>query len=71
MNHKIVSQFKLEEDIQSAWNIVEDLSLVVDSWENLSDNDKKEIITGIRTLYAERFRQLFDTYSKVFVELNQ
>lgn len=59
-----VDRFKLEEQIQSAWNITDDLDL---AYRHICDGEMTEdeianLLLGLRSIYRLKFEELWQTF---------
>lgn len=61
-----VDRFTLEQDIMSAWNIIEDLNLFADNIadKNMSVDDLMNRVMGLSNIYEARFQKMIDTFEK-------
>jgi hypothetical protein len=60
-------KFELEQQILGCWNVCEDLDLLVTRWNNLTDEERKEFILGLKQLYQLKFEQAFETFEKLSI----
>lgn len=64
-----VDRFKLEEQIQHCWQVVDDLKTVYHSEKLYEDeNEMQNALLGMFTLYQLKFEELFATYEKLVKE---
>ena len=61
MNKPTDTLFDLEQRILNTWNIVDDLRLVYDQWDQCNN---KELIKAIADLYQHKFDVLFNQFEK-------
>lgn len=61
---KTKDRFDLEQEIMKAWNIVDDLKCLADGWDNLTEDNKLNIIIGLIDLYHLKFNTMFDTFEQ-------
>lgn len=71
MNEK--NRFDLEQEIMDCWHVVDDLKTLSEQWENVREDEKLNIISGLSSLYQLKFVTLFNTFEqciklKVFKE---
>ena len=59
--------FDLEQQIMSAWQIVDDLKILTDS-EALTEDQRLNILLGLQALYQLKFEQLFNTFEQLLRE---
>lgn len=62
-----IDRFKLEQQILSAWNVCEDIEIVINMMDGADidpkDNDRiSNILIGLKELYNVKFDQLFNTF---------
>lgn len=64
-----MDRFKLEEQIQHCWQVVDDLKTVYRSERLYKDeNEMQNVLLGLFTLYQLKFEELFATYEKLVKE---
>jgi len=64
-----MDRFKLEEQIQHCWQVVDDLKTVYHSEKLYEDeNEMQNVLLGLFTLYQIKFEELFATYEKLVAE---
>lgn len=64
-----MDRFKLEEQIQHCWQVVDDLKTVYHSERLYKDEDEMQnVLLGMFTLYQLKFEELFSTYEKLVQE---
>ena len=64
-----MDRFKLEEQIQHCWQVVDDLKTVYHSERLYKDEDEMQnALLGMFTLYQLKFEELFSTYEKLVQE---
>jgi len=56
------SRFDLEQEIMGCWNVVDELKLLVDKWDSITEDDKLNIIIGMASLYQLKFDIMFNTF---------
>lgn len=58
---KMSNRFELEQNILAAWNVIDDLRLLLE----VAEGDKAQnIIIGMIELYTLKFEKLFDSFEK-------
>lgn len=59
-----VDKFKLEQDIQACWTIVDDIDLLFDNVcnETMDTDQLSNYLLGMKTIYQCKFEKLFNTY---------
>ena len=64
-----MDRFKLEEQIQHCWQVVDDLKTVYHSEKLYEDeNEMQNVLLGLFTLYQLKFEELFATYETLTQE---
>lgn len=64
-----MDRFKLEEQIQHCWQVVDDLKTVYHSERLYKDEDEMQnVLLGMFTLYQLKFEDLFATYETLVEE---
>lgn len=56
------TRFDLEQEIMGTWNIIDELKCLADGWDNLTEDNKLNIIIGLIDLYHLKFNTMFDTF---------
>jgi len=59
---KTVTRFDLENQIHSAWNICSDLTLFLENYDELTEDEKLNVLIGIGELAELRFKKLLSTF---------
>ena len=59
---KTVTRFDLENQIHSAWNICSDLTLFLENYDELAEDEKLNVLIGIGELAELRFKKLWSTF---------
>ncbi len=57
-----IDRFTLEEDIMAAWQIVDDLNLLYDSFEKLTVDEFANWTLGLKEMQQRRMERLFETF---------
>lgn len=64
-----MDRFKLEEQIQHCWQVVDDLKTIYHSEKLYEDeNEMQNALLGMFTIYQLKFEELFSTYEKLVKE---
>lgn len=64
-----MDRFKLEEQIQHCWQVVDDLKTVYHSEKLYEDeNEMQNVLLGLFTLYQLKFEELFAAYETLVKE---
>lgn len=61
---KTKDRFDLEQEIMGTWNIIDELKCLADGWDNLTEDNKLNIIIGLIDLYHLKFNTMFDTFEQ-------
>lgn len=56
------SRFDLEQEIMGCWNVVDELKLLLDRWDSITEDEKLNIIIGLSNLYNLKFDVMFNTF---------
>ena len=63
-------RFDLEDDIMNMYRIVEDLNLFYEKQDMLSEDERDNVLLGIKTITPLRIDKLFNTFKEV-LELDE
>jgi hypothetical protein len=58
-------QFDLEQQILDCWGITDDLQTLIDRYDAMSEDDKLNVLIGLKTLYHMKFERTFETFEKL------
>lgn len=58
------TRFDLEQEIMEAWRVVDDLKLYLDKYEEMTEDQKMNMLIGMVTMYDLKFNVLFDTFEQ-------
>ena len=61
--------FTHEQNIMNAWTILDDLDMVVRSWDDMSDDERKGVIEGIGLLGNLKMVKLQKSFEELFKEV--
>jgi len=61
-------RFVLEQEIMNCWSIIDDLEILLDKWDTVNDDEKLNIIIGIKSLYKLKFDTMFSTFETVMLD---
>ena len=56
------TRFDLEQEIMGCWHIVDDLQVLLDKWDSITEDEKLNIIIGLSSLYQLKFDAMFRTF---------
>ena len=62
----MTDRFELEQNVMQCWNVCEDIQLMLDSWDSLSEDDKKNYLVGLKQMYQMKFERLQNTFEQVY-----
>lgn len=57
-------RFDLEQHILECWGIMDDLKLLRDNYDRLSEDQFQNVLNGVIDLYELKFQRAFDTFEK-------
>jgi hypothetical protein len=57
-----MDRFDLEQNIMDCWHVVDDLKVLHERLESSSEDQVKNILSGMQHLYQMKFEKLFETY---------
>jgi len=60
----MADRFKLEEQIMDCWGVTDDIQNLITGFEGLNEDERMNILIGLRSLYQVKFVQLFDTFEE-------
>jgi len=55
-------RFDLEQGIMQCWNVVDDIQLVLDNWDRLSEDGKQNYLIGLKQMYQLKFETAFNHF---------
>lgn len=58
-------RFKLEDQIMDCWGVTGDIQNLINGFEGLNEDERMNILIGLRSLYHVKFVQLFDTFEEL------
>ncbi len=56
------ARFDLEQGILQAWNVCDDIQLLLDQWEGMDEDQKQNYLIGLQQMYQMKFERLWDTF---------
>lgn len=59
----MVDRFDLEQDIMQCWNVTDEIQLLLDSWDKLSEDGKQNFLIGLKQIYHLKFEKCFADFS--------
>lgn len=60
----MTDRFDLEQNIMQCWNVTDDIQLLLDSWDNLSEDAKQNYLIGLQQMYQMKFERTWNTFEK-------
>ncbi len=64
----ISTQFTLEQDILTCWNIIDDLRFFCEGSETWSEDERQNYLIGLIVKYDKRFEKTFKTFEDYLKE---
>jgi hypothetical protein len=58
----MLPRFDLEQNILQAWNVCDDLQLILDQWEDLDEDQKQNYLIGLKQMYQLKFERLWNNF---------
>lgn len=62
-------RFDLEQEILRCWSIIDDLKVLADTWDQLTEDQKQNILLGLMELYELKFNICFNTFEELLQEI--
>lgn len=62
-------RFDLEQKILGCWSITDDLKVLADAWDQLTEDQKQNILLGLMELYELKFNICFNTFEELLQEI--
>lgn len=62
-------RFDLEQEILGCWSIIDDLKVLADTWDQLTEDQKQNILLGLMELYELKFNICFNTFEELLQEI--
>lgn len=56
------NRFDLEQDILACWGVVEDIRLLYDNYDQLTDAERRVLLLSLISLYELKFQKTFSTF---------
>ncbi len=60
----INNRFDLEQHILNAWNVCDDIQLMLDQWDSLDEDQKQNYLIGLKQMYQMKFERIFATFEQ-------
>ena len=64
----MTARFDLEQDILNVWRITDDLNLLYDKFDILSEDQRMNMLLGIIEMYNLKFEKTWATFEEVIKE---
>ena len=61
---QINNRFDLEQQMLNAWNVCDDIQLLLDQWDSLDEDQKQKYLIGLKQMYQMKFERIFATFEK-------
>lgn len=58
----MTNRFDLEQDIMQCWAITEDLELLLNKYENMSEDARLNYLIGLKQMYQLKFENLWEDF---------
>lgn len=62
--NKDKTRFDLEQEIMDVWRVVDDLKLYMEKQDEMTEDQKMNMLIGMVTMYDLKFNVLFDTFEQ-------
>ncbi len=62
------TRFDLEQKILGCWSIVDDLETFLNHYDNLTEDQRQNILIGLKDLYTLKFQECFDVFEKTLCQ---
>ena len=56
------TRFDLEQSILQCWAVCEDIQLLLDSWDDLNEDQKQNYLIGLKQMYQMKFERTFKQF---------
>jgi hypothetical protein len=64
----MTERFELEQHIMKCWNITDELGSLIAAYDDLSEDQRLNILLGLKDLYEVKFNQCFASFEKCIHE---
>lgn len=58
------TRFDLEQEIMDVWRVIDDLKLYMEKHDEMTEDQRMNMLIGMVTMYDLRFNVLFDTFEQ-------
>lgn len=55
-------RFDLEQGIVQCWNVCDDIQLLLDNWDTMTEDDKQNMLIGMKQIYQLKFQTTFNHF---------
>lgn len=55
----MTDRFDLEQGIMHCWNVCDEIQLLLDSWDDLNEDQKQNFLIGLKQIYQLKFETTF------------
>lgn len=62
--NKDKTRFDLEQEIMDVWRVVDDLKLYMEKQDQMTEDQRMNMLIGMITMYDLKFNVLFDTFEQ-------
>lgn len=63
-----MKQFDLEQSIMECWNVTSDIDMILECYDELSEDSLLNLLIGMKEMYQLRFDKLFRTFEEMLAE---
>ena len=60
----MTDRFDLEQNIMQCWNVCDDIQLMLDSWDKMTEDEKQNFLIGMKQMYQLKFERCWDNFEK-------
>lgn len=61
----IMDRFDLEQKILDCWHVVDDISDLLEAYESLTEDQRLNILIGLKDLYKVKFEKTFSIFETI------
>lgn len=58
----MTDRFDLEQNIMQCWNVCDDIQLMLDSWDELDEDQKQNYLIGLKQMYQMKFERCWNGF---------
>ena len=58
----MTNRFDLEQDIVQCWNVCDDIQLLLDSWDGMTEDMKQNFLIGLKEMYQLKFERTWNNF---------